>query len=219
MRIDDSEWPRKQLLSTEREMLGMYVSAHPLDGTEHILAAHRDTTIPDLLASGRTEGTVRLAGLITSVQNKVTKQGNAWAIVNLADRDGTIEILFFPAVYQLVLGALVEDSVISVQGRINDRDGAISIFGQELQVLDVTAAERSGAAPVQLEFPYHRVNERMVGELKWIMGSHPGESPVHLLVRGPRKTTVYLLGSMVNAATIASDIKGSFGQDTWHGVS
>lgn len=219
VRIDDGEWSRKQLLSTEREMLGMYVSAHPLDGTEHILAAHRDTTIPDLLASGRTEGTVRLAGLITSVQNKVTKQGNAWAIVNLADRDGTIEVLFFPAAYQLVLGALVEDSVISVQGRINDRDGAISIFGQELQVLDVTAAERNGAAPVQLAFPYHRVNEPMVRELRRIMGAHPGESPVHLFVRGPHKTTVYLLRSKVNAATIASDIKGSFGQDTWHGVA
>ncbi|MFC8874175.1 DNA polymerase III subunit alpha [Streptomyces ardesiacus] len=219
VRIDDGEWSRKQLLSTEREMLGMYVSAHPLDGTEHILAAHRDTTIPDLLASGRTEGVVRLSGLITSVQNKVTKQGNAWAIVNLADRDGTIEVLFFPATYQLVLGALVEDSVISVQGRINDRDGAISIFGQELQVLDVTAAERSGAAPVQLAFPYHRVNEPMIRELKRIMGAHPGESPVHLFVRGPRKTTVYVLQSMVNAATIASDIKGSFGQDTWHGVA
>ncbi|MFJ6691679.1 DNA polymerase III subunit alpha [Streptomyces sp. NPDC091294] len=219
VRIDGGEWSRKQLLSTEREMLGMYVSAHPLDGTEHILAAHRDTTIPDLLASGRTEGTVRLAGLITSVQNKVTKQGNAWAIVNLADRDGTIEVLFFPAAYQLVLGALVEDSVISVQGRINDRDGAISIFGQELQVLDVTAAERNGAAPVQLAFPYHRVNEPMVRELRRIMGAHPGESPVHLFVRGPHKTTVYLLRSKVNAATIASDIKGSFGQDTWHGVA
>ncbi|MFC8086185.1 DNA polymerase III subunit alpha [Streptomyces sp. NPDC057340] len=219
VRIDDGEWSRKQLLSTEREMLGMYVSAHPLDGTEHILAAHRDTTIPDLLASGRTEGTVRLAGLITSVQNKVTKQGNAWAIVNLADRDGTIEVLFFPTAYQLVLGALVEDSVISVQGRINDRDGAISIFGQELQVLDVTAAERNGAAPVQLAFPYHRVNEPMVRELRRIMGAHPGESPVHLFVRGPQKTTVYLLRSKVNAATIASDIKGSFGQDTWHGVA
>ncbi|MFF0591450.1 DNA polymerase III subunit alpha [Streptomyces sp. NPDC003781] len=219
VRIDDGEWSRKQLLSTEREMLGLYVSAHPLDGTEHILAAHRDTTIPDLLASGRTEGTVRLAGLITSVQNKVTKQGNAWAIVNLADRDGTIEVLFFPAAYQLVRGALVEDSVISVQGRINDRDGAISIFGQELKVLDVTAAERNGAAPVQLAFPYHRVNEPMVRELRRIMGAHPGESPVHLFVRGPQKTTVYLLRSKVNAATIASDIKGSFGQDTWHGVT
>ncbi|MET7573392.1 DNA polymerase III subunit alpha [Streptomyces sp. NPDC005492] len=217
--IGESEWPRKQLLSTEREMLGMYVSAHPLDGTEHILAANRDTTIPELLASGRTEGMVRLSGLITSVQPKMTKQGNAWAIVNLADRDGTIEVLFFPASYQLVMGALVEDAVVSVFGRLNDRDGTVSIFGQELQVLDVTAAERNGAAPVQLALPYHRINEPTVKELKRIMGAHPGENPVRLTVRGPQKTTIFQLQAMVNAATIASDIKGSFGAEAWQGVA
>ncbi|MBZ6260616.1 DNA polymerase III subunit alpha [Streptomyces olivaceus] len=217
--IGEEEWPRKQLLSTEREMLGMYVSAHPLDGTDHILSTNRDTTIVDLVSSGRTEGTVRLAGLVTSVQPKITKQGSPWAIVELADRDGTIEVLFFPAVYQLVVGALVEDSVVSVQGRINDRDGTISIFGQELQVLDVSSAERSGAAPVQLALPYHRINERTVKELARIIGAHPGENPVRLTVRGPRKTTIYQLASSVNAATAASDIKGSFGQEAWQGVA
>lgn len=217
--IDDSEWPRKQLLSTEREMLGMYVSAHPLDGTEHILSANRDITIPELLASGRTEGIVRLSGLITSVQQKMTKQGSAWAIVNLADRDGTMEVLFFPAAYQLVMGALVEDSVVSVQGRINDRDGTISIFGQEMQVLDVASAERTGAAPVLLKFPYHRINEPALKELRRIVGAHPGENPVHLSVRGVQKTIVYQLRSTVNATTIASDIKGSFGPDAWQGMA
>ncbi|WP_432168643.1 DNA polymerase III subunit alpha [Streptomyces sp. bgisy031] len=217
--IDESEWPRKQLLSTEREMLGMYVSAHPLDGTESILAAHRDTTIPDLIASGRTEGVVRLAGLITSVQPKMTKQGNSWAIVNLADRDGQLEVLFFPATYQLVMGALVPDSVVSVLGRLNDRDGTINLAGQELQVLDVTSAERSGAAPVQLHLPYHRVNDPSVRELKRILLAHPGPNPVRLAVQGPRKTTVYVLQDTVNAGTIASDIKGSFGLDIWQGIS
>ncbi|MGW8556847.1 DNA polymerase III subunit alpha [Streptomyces tubercidicus] len=219
LQIDDSEWPRKQLLSTEREMLGMYVSAHPLDGTEHILSGNRDTTIPELLASGRTEGMVRLSGLITSVQQKMTKQGNVWAIVNLADRDGTIEVLFFPATYQLVMGALVEDSVVSVQGRINDRDGTISIFGQEMQVLDVASAERTGAAPVLLRLPYHRINEPALKEIKRIVGAHPGENPVHLSVRGVQKTIVYQLQSTVDATTIASDIKGSFGPDAWQGMA
>ncbi|MGW6477779.1 hypothetical protein ACWGDS_07520 [Streptomyces sp. NPDC055059] len=74
-----------------------------------ILAAHRDTAISELIASGRTEGVVRLAGLITSMQRKMTKQGNPWAIVNLVDRDGQLETLFFPATYTLVMGALVED--------------------------------------------------------------------------------------------------------------
>jgi DNA polymerase-3 subunit alpha len=113
----------------------------------------------------------------------------------------------------------VEDSVITVQGRINDRDGAISIFGQELQVLDVSSAERDGAAPVRLQLPYHRVTEQFIGELKRIMGAHPGQNPVQVAVRGPRRTTVYSLPSMVDATTIASDIKGSFGPDAWQGVA
>ncbi|MGO4427468.1 DNA polymerase III subunit alpha, partial [Streptomyces sp. MCAF7] len=76
--IDDAEWPRRQLLATEREMLGLYVSAHPLDGAEHILSRARDASIAELLASGRTAGDVQLSGLITGIQLKMTKQGNAW---------------------------------------------------------------------------------------------------------------------------------------------
>ena len=87
----------------------------------------------------------------------MTKQGNAWAIVTLADRDGAIEVLFFPADLPARRRALVEDSVVSVQGRINDRDGAINIFGHELQVLDVSPPS-TPARPVLLTLPYHRVN-------------------------------------------------------------
>ncbi|MFJ7947820.1 DNA polymerase III subunit alpha [Streptomyces sp. NPDC096354] len=217
--VGEDEWPRKQLLSTEREMLGLYVSAHPLDGTEHILSRNRDTTISELLGSGRTEGVVRLSGLISNVDRRVTKQGNAWAIINLADRDGEMEILFFPAVYNLVQHALIPDSVVSVEGRLNDRDGAVSIFGQEIQVLDVSSAEHGGRPPVQLSFLAHRVNEPTVQELKRILSAHKGESPVRLQVRTPVKTVVYELGFEVDPTSVASDIKGTFGTDAWLGVA
>ncbi|MCX4481712.1 DNA polymerase III subunit alpha [Streptomyces cellulosae] len=217
--VDEQEWPRRQLLATEREMLGLYVSAHPLDGAEHILSGARDTTIAELLASGRTQGDVQLAGLITGVQRKMTKQGNNWAIVNLADRDGSIEVLFFPAVYQLVAHALTEDNVISVKGKIEDRDGTLNIFGRELSVLDVSSAEHGGKPPVRLALPLHRVSDQAVADLKRILHAHPGDSPVHLSVRGPQKTTVYALAAQVDASSLASDIKGTFGPDAWQGVA
>ncbi|MBC9727479.1 PHP domain-containing protein [Streptomyces sp. TRM68367] len=184
--VDETEWPRRRLLSTEREMLGLYVSAHPLDGAEHLLATARDCSVADLLASGRTGGEVRLAGLITGVQHKVTKQGNAWAVVNLVDRDAGIEVLFFPAVHRLVEHALAEDNVVSVTGRIEDRDGTLNVFGRELAVLDVSAAERGGGPLVRLALPARRINERSVAELKRMLADHPGDSPVHLSVRGAR---------------------------------
>ncbi|MEV7776970.1 DNA polymerase III subunit alpha [Kitasatospora sp. NPDC088351] len=217
--IDDAEWPRRQLLSTEREMLGLYVSAHPLDGAEHILAGARDCSIAELLASGRTTGDVQLSGLITSIQRKVTKQGNAWAIVNLADRDAGLEVLFFPASYQLVQHALAEDNVISVRGKIEDRDGTLNIFGRELGVLDVSSAEHGGKPPVRLALPSHRITGQSVSELKRILAAHLGDNPVHLSVRSMRKTTVYALQAKVNATTIASDVKGTFGADAWLGLA
>ncbi|MGW0957563.1 DNA polymerase III subunit alpha [Streptomyces gelaticus] len=216
--IDAAEWPRRQLLATEREMLGLYVSAHPLDGAEHILARARDCTIAELLASGRTTGDVQLSGLITGIQLKMTKQGKHWAVVTLADRQAGIEVLFFPAAYQLVQHALAEDNVISVRGRTEDRDGTMNMFGRELSVLDISSAENGGRSPVRLVLPLHRVTEQSVKELKRILAAHPGDSPVHLSVRGARKTTVYALRATVDPTTIASDIKGTFGADAWRGV-
>ncbi|MFE5596869.1 DNA polymerase III subunit alpha [Streptomyces sp. NPDC056549] len=217
--IDDSEWSRKQLLATEREMLGLYVSAHPLDGTEHILSRNRDTTISELIASGRTEGTVQLSGLITGVERRMTKQGNAWAIIHLADRDGEMEILFFPAVYALVEHALIPDSVVSVQGRLNDRDGAVSIFGQEIQILDVSSAESNGRPSVMLSFPWYKLNEPTVGKLRNILAAHKGESPVRMRVQTPTKVILYELGFLVDPTSVASDVKGTFGPDAWAGVT
>ena len=217
--IDDAEWPRRQLLATEREMLGLYVSAHPLDGAEHILSRARDCSIAELLASGRTTGDVQLSGLITGIQLKMTKQGNAWAIVNLADRDAGIEVLFFPAAYQLVQHALAEDNVISVKGKIEDRDGTVNIFGRELAVLDVSSAEHGGKPPVRLTLPAHQVTEQSIRELKRILADHPGDNPVHLSVRSVRKTTVYALQAKVDATTVASDVKGAFGVDAWAGLA
>ncbi|MGW8378088.1 DNA polymerase III subunit alpha [Streptomyces sp. ODS28] len=211
------EWSRRHLLAAEREMLGLYVSAHPLDGAEHLLAGARDCTVADLLASGRTSGEVRLAGLITGVQRKVTKQGRAWAVVQLADRDAGIEVLFFPAAYELVEHALVEDDAVSVRGKLEDRDGTLNLFGKELAVLDVSSAEHGGRPPVHLALPEHRVTERSVRELKRMLAEHPGESPVRLSVRGVRKTTVYALTARVDAASLASEVKGAFGAEAWAG--
>src|SRR6476659_11343590 len=82
---DIEEWDKQTLLGHEREMLGLYVSDHPLTGLEHVLANAADCTIGQLLTdeSRRDREQVTLAGLITSVQRKITKRGDAWAIVTV----------------------------------------------------------------------------------------------------------------------------------------
>ncbi|WP_370115806.1 DNA polymerase III subunit alpha [Streptacidiphilus sp. MAP12-33] len=214
--LDDKEWPRKHLLSTEREMLGLYVSSHPLDGAEHILARNRDTSIAELLGSGRTEGEVKLSGLITSVDRRINKAGNAWALVTLADRDGSVEVLFFPKTYLLLSEMLVEDNVVAVKGRLNERDGALSIFGSEMQMLDISAAEHGGKPPIQLNIHERKINAQLVSELKRAMKAHPGDVPVRLLMEGHARTVLFELGFLVDPDNgFASDIKGMLGAGAW----
>ncbi|MER7702507.1 DNA polymerase III subunit alpha [Kitasatospora sp. NPDC097605] len=218
--LTDREWPRRQLLSLEREMLGLYVSSHPLDGAEHILSQNRDTSIADLLGSGRTEGEVRLSGLITAVDRRINKAGNAWAIITLADRDGSVEVLFFPATYNLMAEQMVEDNVISVRGRLNERDGSLSIFGQEITTLDVSSAELGTKPPVQITVPAARVTPEIVAELKLALHAHPGDVPIRLLTTGWDKDTLYELGFLVNPDNgLASDIKTLLGNRAWMGTA
>nr|WP_082534743.1 DNA polymerase III subunit alpha [Nonomuraea pusilla] len=194
--IPDGEWDQATLLAFEREMLGLYVSGHPLDGAEHVLAASRDTTVADLLASGRQDGQARVSGVVAGLQRKVTKQGGPWAIVTLEDHDAAVECLVFPKTYALYGEALAEDRVISVRGRINVRDETTSLYAEEIALLDVSRSgtEPPTESPVVLSLQEAQLSPRLVQELKHILAAHPGRAPVHVRLRrrGARSTLLEL---------------------------
>ncbi len=188
--VPAEEWDKNTLLSLEREMLGLYVSAHPLDGVERVLEANRDTTIARLLASGRTDGFVKVAGIVSGLQRKVTKQGNPWAIAVLEDHDASVECLVFPKAYMLYGEALAEDRVISARGRINTRDETVSLYVEEITPIDVSPA--GAEPPVVISIQEARVSARLVQELKHILTTHPGRAPVHMLVHRHNAKSVLL---------------------------
>ncbi|MGI5204599.1 DNA polymerase III subunit alpha [Spirillospora sp. CA-108201] len=184
--VPEQEWDTGTLLAFEREMLGLYVSSHPLDGAEPILEANRDTAIADLLASARADAPVRVAGIVSALQRKVTKQGSPWAVVTLEDHDAAVECLVFPKTYTLYGQTLAEDRVISVRGRTNIRDETLSVYGEEITTLDLARA--AAGPPVVIHVHEDRLNLRLVGELKQTLTAHPGRTPVHLLLHrhGPK---------------------------------
>ncbi|GAB6897948.1 DNA polymerase III subunit alpha [Kineosporia succinea] len=190
--VPEGEWEKSVLLASEREMLGLYVSDHPLFGVEHILAKSSDCTVSQLTGDdGRPDGaTVVIAGMISSLQRKLTKNGNPWAIATVEDLGGAIEVLFFPQTYQTVLHVLAEDLVVVVKGRVNRRDDVPTIYAQELTIPDLTV---SSNGPVVLSMPVSRCTPPTVGKLKDVLVNHPGSSEVHLrLVQPGRQTTMRL---------------------------
>ena len=120
--LQPEEWPRKQLLVHEREMLGLYVSAHPLDGAEHILRKHAPKPIAAVLDEAPKEGEIVVSGMISTVDRRVNKQGEPWAIVTLEDLDASIEVLFFAKSYSVCTRPLVADTAVAIKGRVNWRE-------------------------------------------------------------------------------------------------
>jgi DNA polymerase III subunit alpha len=214
LNLAPEEWDRKVLLAAEREMLGLYVSSHPLDGVERILERNRDTSLAELAERERAEGEVQIAGIISKVDRRVNKQsGNLWAIVTVEDLDSAVDVLFFPKTYEHVAQDLVEDAVVSIIGRLNERDGALSVFGHELSVLDISYAETDKKPPVVITIRSTRVTSGLVDELKRILLAHPGTNPVHLKLEGPQRALVLTLPEFPVDPTSAfmGDVKSLLG--------
>ena len=155
-------------------MLGLYVSDHPLLGLEHVLANGTDCTIGQLmLDEERPDGTaLTISGLVTSVQRKITKRGDAWAMVTLEDLDGAIDVLLFPSAYQLASTYLTEDAIITVKGRLSRSKDQPELHGQEVTVPDL-ADGPSGPVVISLPVdPVHRPGRRPAQ-------GRPGHPPGH----------------------------------------
>jgi len=211
--IPDTEWDKKTRLNFEREMLGLYVSDHPLLGIEHIIANGTDISVAELMATGedsddeegdrppvpqapqggRNDGQiVKIGGILSGVTRKVTKKGDAWAAATLEDLGGAIEVLFFPNSYQLYATAIADDAIVIVKGKVDKRDDVPKLIAMDLTIPDLTTGA-DGSAPIVLQLPVTKCVPPVVEQLRDVLRTHPGTTEVHLRLRGNQKTTVVRL--------------------------
>jgi DNA polymerase-3 subunit alpha len=209
VRVPDGEWDKKVLLQFEREMLGLYVSDHPLFGLEQVLAAAADTTIAIAQADAAAEPqSLTLAGILSSVTRRVTKAGAPWASATLEDLEGSIEVMFFPATYAQVALHVAEDAIVAVKGRTDARDDAVKLIASDVVVLDTTQAPRG---PVCLTVDAARCSAVLLDRLKDVLAAHPGMTEVHLQLESRNRPRV-VLGCRVNPSTaLMADLKALLG--------
>jgi len=211
--IPQVEWDKRDLLSFEREMLGLYVSDHPLFGLEGVLAKAADTNISTLSEEGAVPdgAIVTLAGMLTGVQRRITKQGKAWASAMLEDLGGAVEALFFPNTYELVGSYIAEDAIVVVKGRVDRRDETPRIMAMDLSMPDITAADQ--ARPLVLALPVNRCTPPLVEKLREILVTHPGQAEVHVKLLNGSKSTMLRLGPFKVTPTTAlkGDLKALLG--------
>jgi DNA polymerase-3 subunit alpha len=178
--ISLDEWDKKTLLAQERDMLGLYVSDHPLFGVEHVLAMSTSMSISGV-ADASDGAVVTLGGLVSSVQLKTTKRsGDRWAIVALEDLEGVVEVMVWPNTFTKFATLLNDDAILLMKVRIDKRDDeGPRVAALEISVPDISAAH---SGPVNVYIPETRVNAAVMDSLRQILTAHPGTTEVHLTV-------------------------------------
>jgi DNA polymerase-3 subunit alpha len=214
MRIPTGEWDKSLLLSYEREMLGLYVSDHPLLGVEHILRSAVDVPLSQLTDdSVAHDQVITVGGLITQVQRKVSKNGNSWAIVSIEDLEGAVDALFFAGTYAAHAMNLVEDRVVVIRGRLDKREELPRFTALEMHMPDVNQAP---AGPLVITIDAARVNAPMVERMKEILRSHPGAREVHLKIQDGAKATIMKIDDdlrVTASPSLSADLKSVLGSD------
>lgn len=176
---DLPEWNKRDLLAHEREMLGLYVSDHPLAGQEALLMRHSDMGTIALRESQIQDGeSVNLAGLITQVQLKVARSsGNAYGQVTLEDFSGEITVMFMGKTYQEHKDLLRPDQTVTVRGRVSRRDDGITLQAYSIEVLD---AGRENGGVLKLSIPELMATKDRLLKLQEILERHPGPCEVQV---------------------------------------
>jgi len=210
--IPQGEWDKATLLAFEREMLGLYVSDHPLLGVEHILRSNTDMSISELVeVGGMQDGFVTIGGLITSISRKVSRTGSSWAIVTVEDLEGSLEVLFFANTYNQYALTLIEDRIVTIRGRVDRRDDAVRFSAVEMTSLDVSSGP---VGPLMISLPISQCTPPIVERVKEILRSHPGKREVHLQIEDSGKSTTMKIDALVTSSpSLSADLKSILGPD------
>lgn len=215
---DVPDWDRREKLNFERDMLGLYVSDHPLRGLERALSDAATHSVHDIIGEDshvRDGETVTIAGMLTGVSRRIAKSsGNQYASVELEDPSGaTITVMFFSRAYETMGAALADDLICSIRGRVQRRDdGSVNMSAQELQILEISDDGR--AAPITIVVPEYLVTEANLKELKETLRDHKGTADVRMLVRTRDKEQLVLLDPSVRVEpnpSLFGEIKTIFG--------
>ena len=208
--IPQGEWDKGTLLAFEREMLGLYVSDHPLLGVEHILRSNTDMSISALVDDGGAQdGFVTIGGLITGISRKVSRTGSSWAIVTVEDLEGSLEVLFFANTYNQYALTLIEDRIVTIRGRVDRRDDQVRFSAVEMTTLDVSSGP---VGPLMISLPISQCTPPIVERVKEILRSHPGKREVHLQIEDSDKSTTMKIDALVTSSpSLSADLKSILG--------
>jgi DNA polymerase-3 subunit alpha len=208
--IPTLEFDKSDRLKFEKEMLGLYISDHPLLGVEAALRRKVDCSVAE--AQEKDDGAmITLGGVITNLSRKFTKKGDQMAVFILEDLDAAIEVTVFPRVLTEQSHKLIDDAIVTVKGRIDRRDETrVGFMAQDVQILE--GLDTGTAAPLRLRVPATSLTELKIHQIRKILREHPGDSPVYLHI-GQGKVLRLADDFCVDLDRVVGELRMALGHD------
>ena len=212
---DGVEWPKRQKLAFEKEIMKIYVSEHSLEPYEAMISKMTKYQIGDLADRTQEIKSATFVGMISSVVTKLTKRGTRMATFNLEDTTGSIECITFK--YDEVSDAVVEDAIVKVKGKFEHGDRGNQIIAYEVEVIELSEDDLR-PANFELRVPSSELSQDRVARLNRILESYPGRDYVALFVlqadgRKFRAELPVTVDSHNNV--MRSEIQSLFGAPVW----
>ncbi|MBE3587682.1 MAG: DNA polymerase III subunit alpha [Thermoanaerobacteraceae bacterium] len=170
---------RSEMLSLEKEALGLYISGHPLEDYRQVLQEETSVAVAEL-SDGEQEGPVTVGGMLTGLKRIVTRRGEPMAFGTLEDLTGNIEVVFFPRIYQQYGKFIQPDTVLLIRGNLNRNDESIKIIAEEVAPLN-----RQARGSLYLQF--QGATPALLTRVQQVLRSHPGSTPVYLYFPAEKK--------------------------------
>ena len=210
--VPEEEWSKNVLLAREKEMLGLYVSDHPLQGLQRALGEHTNATVSGLadLPDG---DRVRVGGIVSGITRRYTNSGEQMAYFNIEDLDNSVEVVAFPKSLSSAEEILEEDAIMVVEGRLNNPGDEVKV-----RAYRITRPKLVPDQDLRLRLePYGALTDNRafleaLRELKDVLSNHPGSAPVFIDLTAGEHRKVYRLDERVElSSSLYAEVRGVLG--------
>lgn len=198
---------KKDRLSWEKELLGLYVSAHPIEDYAETLKKYAKP----IRTAGAYKTPITIGGIITKIQKILTKKGEQMVFMDLEDTTGMIEVLVFPTALAKYNQLVAEEKIVLISGKVSDKDGVPKFLADDIQELNTFIATLPRAAvtkPITIPIP-EKAKEELFVNLKSLLEIYPGDQPVSLVIGQQQVKTPFKVNWSEELKTKVSELLGN----------
>jgi DNA polymerase III subunit alpha len=172
-------WPLNEKLGYEKELLGFYVTGHPLDAYRDLIESGKFTPIAEL-AEQTDKSQLRIAGSISALERKYTrKEGKPFAVMTVEDFTGSVEVMVWADVFAKAAKELEVGKIVAITGKLDSREDSVRLIAAE--VVPITRAKKT--AILTIDLPLEKTDEGRLLALRDLILQYPGSQPLYLRFR------------------------------------